>query len=123
MTDSPLDTYVSELAATLGRSNVTALVLAENGDNQLGRPYRGHPGFRVWDGNLTAVGHHPLGAFALEADAILPNHVTVEVADHRYAHLDDQGTWTRCPANADGAVPITVALAKIHGHDKENDRG
>ncbi|WP_392838676.1 hypothetical protein [Streptomyces sp. LN500] len=121
MTDSPLDldAYVSQLAATLARSNVTALVLAENGNNQLGRSYadHGHPGYRIWDGNLTAVGHHPLGAFALEADAILANHVTVEVAVHRYAHLDDQGTWTRCHADDEGAVPITVALAKIHDPD------
>lgn len=119
MTDSPLDEYVSELAATLARSNVTALVLAQNGNNQLGQPYPGHTGFRIWDGNLTSVGHRPLGPFALEADAILPAHVTVTDAEHRYARLDDQGTWTRCPATAEGAVPITVALAKIHDQSDE----
>jgi hypothetical protein len=119
MTDSPLDAYVSELAATLARSNVTALVLAQHGRNQLGQPYPGHPGYRIWDGNLTSVGHRPLGPFALEADAILPTHVTVTDAEHRHARLDDQGTWTRCHANTEGAIPITVALAKIHAPDNE----
>lgn len=122
--DSPLDAYVSDLAATLARSNITALVLAQNGDNQLGRPYPGHTGFRIWDGNLTTVGHHPLNTYALEADAILPNHVTVTNAEHRHARLNHHGTWTRCTADDEGAVPITIALAKIHNfHDKENDRG
>jgi hypothetical protein len=116
--DSPLDAYISDLAATLARSNITALVLAQHGTNQLGRPYPRHPGFRIWDGNLTTIGHRPLNTYALEADAILPAHVAVEVAEHRYAHLNDHGTWTRCHADADGAIPITVALARIHHQDE-----
>jgi hypothetical protein len=112
-------TYIEGLVTDLVvRTDANALVLAENGNNQLGRPYPGHTGFRVWDGNLTSVGHRHLGTFALEADAILPNHVTVTNAEHRYAHLDDQGTWTRCHADDDGAVPITVALARIHRQDE-----
>ncbi|MFB7312914.1 hypothetical protein [Streptomyces sp. NPDC056192] len=121
MTDSPLDAYVSDLAATLIRlPDITALVLAENGNNQLGRPYPGHPGYRIWDGYLISVGHHDKDKFALEADAILCAHLSVEVADHRYAHLDNQGTWTRCPADTAGAVPITVALARIHHQEDQS---
>lgn len=117
-------TYIAILGAALRQANINALVLAQNGNNQLGQPYPGHTGFRVWDGNLTTVGHRPLRTFALEADAILPAHVSVADAEHRYARLDDQGTWTRCPADADGTVPITVALAKIHApHNQENRDG
>ncbi|MEU0837146.1 hypothetical protein [Streptomyces sp. NPDC005969] len=115
-------TYIAILGAALAQANLNALVLAENGDNQLGYPYPGHPGYRNWDGNLISVGHHNKNTFALEVDAILPAHMSVALADHRYARLDDQGTWTRCPAGADGAVPITVALAKIHDSAEEADQ-
>ncbi|WP_331764789.1 hypothetical protein [Streptomyces sp. NBC_01238] len=113
MSTHPDQTYIAILGAALAQANINALILAENGNNQLGAPLRDHPGIRNWDGNLTRVGHHDKNAFALEADAILPAHISVDIADHRYARLDDQDTWTRCPADADGAVPITVALAKI----------
>ncbi|MFF2411808.1 hypothetical protein [Streptomyces sp. NPDC058092] len=125
MADTHDQTYLEGLVTDLVvRTDANALVLAENGDNQLGRPYPGHTGYRIWNGNLTTVGHRDKTTFALEADAILPAHLTVDIADHRHARLDDEGTWTRCPADADGAVPVTVALARIHHQDdKENDRG
>ncbi|MFF1916177.1 hypothetical protein ACFVYE_32240 [Streptomyces sp. NPDC058239] len=112
-------TYIEGLVTDLVvRTDANALVLAESGDNQLGYPYPGHPGYRNWDGNLISVGHHDKNTFALEVDAILPAHMSVEIVDHWHARLDDQGTWVRCPANADGAIPITVALARIHHRDE-----
>ncbi|MCX4792560.1 hypothetical protein OG369_43070 [Streptomyces sp. NBC_01221] len=121
MAEAPDQTYLVILGAALAQANINALILAENGDNQLGWAYPGHPGYRNWDGNLISVGHHDKNTFALEVDAILPAHMSVVVTDHRYARLDE-GTWTRCPANADGAVPITVALARIHDQDEEVTR-
>ncbi|WP_331729031.1 hypothetical protein OG693_39240 (plasmid) [Streptomyces sp. NBC_01259] len=112
MAETPDQTYIVILGAALTQANINALILAENGENQLGWPYPGHPGYRNWDGNLISVGHHDKNTFALEVDAILPAHMSVGIADHRHARLDE-GTWTRCPATADGAVPITVALATI----------
>ncbi|MFD7615714.1 hypothetical protein [Streptomyces sp. NPDC059802] len=120
MAEAPDQTYLEGLVTDLVvRTDANALVLAENGPNQLGRPYPGHPGYRIWDYNLCSVGHRDKTTFALEADAILPAHLSVAIADHRHARLNDQGTWVRCPAGADGAVPITVALARIHHQDDE----
>lgn len=122
MAEAADQTYLVILGAALAQANANALILAENGDNQLGWPYPGHPGYRNWDGNLISVGHHNTTTFALEVDAILPGHISVEIADHRYARLDDHGTWAPCPANADGAVPITVALARIHDTEQETNQ-
>ncbi|WP_399559199.1 hypothetical protein OH809_45340 (plasmid) [Streptomyces sp. NBC_00873] len=120
MTDSPLDAYVSQLAATLARSNVTALVLAVNGNNQLGAPLLNHPGIRNWNGNLTRVGHHDKNAFALEADAVLPAYMYADRAHHWHAHLNDQGAWVRCQADADGAVPITIAITQTRDQEDQS---
>ncbi|MEV6165763.1 hypothetical protein AB0L71_28390 [Streptomyces sp. NPDC052052] len=119
MAETHDQTYIAILSGQLARTNRNALVLAENGTNQLGRPYPEHPGYRIWNGNLCRVGHHDHDPFVLEADAILPGHVSVAHAEHRYARLDDQGNWTRCPEGIEGAIPITVALAKIHSPDNE----
>ncbi|MFG2676975.1 hypothetical protein [Streptomyces sp. NPDC048445] len=113
---TPDQTYIVILGAALAQANANALILAENGPNQLGRPYPGHPGYRIWDGNVISVGRHAEDAFALEVNAILPTPFTVALVDHRHARIND-GTWTICPANADNAVPITVARAKANDTD------
>jgi hypothetical protein len=118
MSTAPDQTYIVILGAALAQANANALILAENGDNQLGRPYPRHPGYRIWGGNVISVGHHDKNTFGLEVDAILPAHLTVDTAYHRHARLHE-GTWAPCPATADGTVPITVALARIHNQDDE----
>ncbi|MFJ1900455.1 hypothetical protein [Streptomyces sp. NPDC088115] len=118
MAETPDQTYLVILGAALAQANANALILAENGNNQLGRPWSGHPGYRIWGGNVISVGHHNKTTFALEVDAILPAHMTVALVDHRHARLHE-GTWTRCPATTDGAVPTTVALAVIRDQDDE----
>ncbi|MER5277733.1 hypothetical protein ABT025_18515 [Streptomyces sp. NPDC002809] len=114
-------TYLVVLGAGVLQASHNARILAQHGDNQLGRPWSARPGLRIWNGNLTRIGHHDQAAFATEANTLLPAHMSVEIADHRHARLDDHGTWTRCPATAtaDGAVPITVALAAIHNQTTE----
>ncbi|MFE9461641.1 hypothetical protein [Streptomyces californicus] len=111
MAKRPDQTYLVILGAALAQQNVNALVLAENGDNQLGRPHPNHPGWRIWNGNLIRVGHHNPQAFALEADAILPGRYYADRAHHWHAHLV-AGTWTTCAPHADGAVPLTIAITQ-----------
>ncbi|MEU1327173.1 hypothetical protein [Streptomyces microflavus] len=104
-------TYIEALGADLAQQNPNALVLAENGTNQLGQPYPRHPGWRNWNGNLTRIGHHDRDTFVLEANAILPGTMHTDRAHHRHARLAN-GTWTRCHATDDGAVPLTIAITQ-----------
>ncbi|WP_399553884.1 hypothetical protein OG473_39480 (plasmid) [Streptomyces anulatus] len=106
-------TYIEALGAALAQRNLNALVLAQNGDNQLGQPHPNHPGWRIWNGNLCQIGHHNPTAFALEADAILPGRMYADRAHHWHAHLTN-GTWTTCAPHADGAVPLTIAITQTH---------
>jgi hypothetical protein len=39
--------YEAALAAALHQANINALIAAENGDNQLGRPVPKHPGHPI----------------------------------------------------------------------------
>lgn len=124
MSTHPDQTYIAILGAALAQANLNALVLAENGPNQLGRPHPGHPGYRIWNGNLCRIGHHDHDPFVLEVNAILPGRMYADMAHHRHAHLNPAGEWVRCPADADGAVPITIAITQVRDQDdKENDRG
>jgi hypothetical protein len=107
--------YVAALAAALHQANVDALVAAENGDNQLGHPVPGHPGLRIWHGDLLRVGHHDKNIHCLEANAILPDDRFVDMAHHEHVRRpDDPDTrgWQYCRADAPGAVPITVAVTQ-----------
>ncbi|MEU9849305.1 hypothetical protein [Streptomyces sp. NPDC047985] len=122
MTAHPDQTYIAILGAALAQANINALILAENGTNQLGRPHPNHPGYRIWNGNLCRVGHHDQDTFVLEVNAILPGRMYVDMAHHEHAHLtrpapghrssttDTQ--WVYCRPDADGAVPITIAITQ-----------
>lgn len=111
MAETHDQTYIAILGAALAQQNLNALVLAENGDNQLGRPHPNHPGWRIWNGNLTRIGHHDPKSFAMEADAILPGRMFADHAHHWHAHLA-AGTWTTCAPHTDGAIPITIAITQ-----------
>ncbi|MFI6653245.1 hypothetical protein ACIBI8_37355 [Streptomyces sp. NPDC050529] len=114
-------TYLVILGAGALQASQNARVLAEHGDTQLGRPWSAHPGLRVWNGNLTRLGHHDPDAFVAEANALLPSHMYVDHAHHWHAHLDN-GTWTRCPATTDGAVPLTIAITQTRNTEQEVDQ-
>ncbi|MFE4915884.1 hypothetical protein ACFRCX_30745 [Streptomyces sp. NPDC056652] len=120
MADNHDQTYIAILGAALAKANLNALVLAENGTNQLGRPHPHHPGYRIWNGNLCRVGHHDHGPFVLEVNAILPDLMYTDMAHHRHTHLD-QGTWVYCTADADGAIPITIAITQTRDQDGPGD--
>lgn len=109
--------YVVALAAALHQANVKAIIAAEHGDNQLGRPVQGHPGLRIWNGDLLRLGHLPLTPFAVEANALLADGKHVETAHHEHARQDSNG-WVFSRADADGAVPITIAVT--HTTDPDN---
>lgn len=107
----PDQTYIEALGADLAQQNLNALVLAQNGNNQLGQPHPKNPELRIWNGNLLAIGHQDLRRITTAANNVLPAHMRVAAAYHWHARLID-GTWTRCTPNADGATPITVTLAE-----------
>ncbi|MFF2731848.1 hypothetical protein ACFVS9_28555 [Streptomyces sp. NPDC058008] len=107
-------TYLVILGAAVIQASENARVLAQHGDNQLGRPWTAHPGLRNWDGNLTRIGHHNPDAFVAEANSLLPDHMYVDRAHHWHAHLNN-GQWTRCAPNADGAIPLTIAITQTRG--------
>ena len=127
--------YVAALAASLHQANVDALIQAENGDNQLGRPVTKQPGLRIWNGQPLRVGHHPRTQFAVEVNAIVPDCMNrhVDKAFHEHVHLehltpppgyDDDPTalqWVFCAPDADGAVPITIGLFQITDEDQESN--
>jgi hypothetical protein len=131
MTTPHNQTYIEGLVTDLVvRTDANALVLAENGDNQLGRRHPHHAGYRIWNGNLCRVGHHNKDTFVLEANAILPGYMFVDRAHHEHAHLehialppgydDDPSNleWVYCAANANGAVPVTVAITQTRDTDE-----
>lgn len=110
--------YVIALAATLHQANVDALRAAEHGDNQLGAASKAHPGLRAWNGDLLRLGHLPKTPFAVECNALLPDGKYVEAAHHEHARIDpDLGQWLFCRADADGAVPITIAVVQDTDED------
>ena len=105
--------YVAALAAALHQANMDALRAAENGDNQLGAAIRRHPGLRIWNGDLLRVGHLPKTPFAVECNALLPDGKYVELAHHEHVHIDhDINQWVFCAGDADGVVPITIAVTQ-----------
>ena len=113
--------YVAALAAALTQANVDALIAAENGDNQLGAAAPKHPGLRVWNGDLLRVGHLPKTTFAVECNVLLPDGKHVDMAHHEHVHIDpDIHQWVFCHADADGAVPITIAVTQTRTDDEED---
>jgi hypothetical protein len=104
-------TYLAIHGAAATQQNANARVLAEHGTNQLGQPHPANPDYRIWDGNLTRIGHHHPRAFLNAVGALLPDHMHVDRAHHRYAHLHN-GVWTRCHPDDPGAVPITYAVTQ-----------
>jgi hypothetical protein len=103
--------YVAALAAALHQANVDALITAQNGD-------------------LLQIGHLPLTPFAVECNVLLPNHKYVDQAHHEHVHLTplepptgyirgdrDWRGWVFCKADADGAVPITIAVTQTRDED------
>jgi hypothetical protein len=114
--------YVAALAAALVQANVDALIAAENGDNQLGTAFKTHPGLRGWNGDLLRLGHLPLTPFAVEANVLLRDGLYVERAHHAHVHIDpDLRQWVFCRADADGAVPITIAVTQTRIDDEEGE--
>ena len=113
--------YVAALSASLHQANVDALRAAEHGDNQLGVTVKAHPGLRAWNGDLLRLGHLPKTPFAVECNALLPDGKHVELAHHEHVHIDpDLGQWVFCAADADGAVPITIAVTQTCIDDDED---
>ncbi|MFJ3283341.1 hypothetical protein [Streptomyces halstedii] len=107
----PDQTYLVILGAAALQASHNARILAEHGDNQLGRPWNAHPGLRIWNGNLIRIGHHDKDTFVTQANTALPNHMYADMAHHEHAHLT--GTqWVYCPPNADGAVPLTITITQ-----------
>jgi hypothetical protein len=110
----PDQTYLVILGAATAQASQNARVLAQYGDNQLGRPYPALNGYRNWNGNLIRHGHHDRAAFVRAVNTVLPSHMYVDRAHHWHARLND-GQWIRCPANTDGAVPLTIAITQTRG--------
>lgn len=114
--------YVAALAAALTQANMDALRAAEHGDNQLGVAILHHPGLRVWNGDLLRLGHLPLTPFAVECNLLHPDGKYVEAAHHEHVHIDpDLKQWVFCRADADGAVPITIAVTQTCIDDEGPD--
>jgi hypothetical protein len=110
--------YIAALAAALHQANVNALVAAENGNNQLGIPVPHHPGLRVWNGDLLRVGHHDEDTHCLEVNALLPDGKYVDMAHHKHVHINpDLRQWVFCAKDADGSVPITIAVTQTRQPD------
>ncbi|MFC8339346.1 hypothetical protein ACFUJX_20360 [Streptomyces rubiginosohelvolus] len=103
-------TYIDALGADLAQQNLNALVLAQNGNNQLGQPHPNNPELRIWNGNILAIGHQNPDRITTAANNALPTHMRVAATYHWHAALTN-GTWTRCTPTADNAIPITVTLA------------
>ena len=110
--------YVAALAAALHQANVDALTAAQNGDNQLGIAITKHPGLRAWNGDLLRIGHLPKTPFAVECNVLLPDGKYVELAHHEHVHIDPTlQQWVFCAKDADGAVPITIAVTQTRVDD------
>jgi hypothetical protein len=114
--------YIAALAAALHHANVQALAAAQHGDNQLGAAVTKHPGLRIWNGDLLRIGHLPKTPFAVECNLLLPDGKYVELAHHEHVHIDpDIHQWVFCRADADGAVPITIAVTQSRIDDEDPD--
>jgi hypothetical protein len=116
----PDQTYLVILSAAeaqeQARVNHNARILAEHGTHQLGRPHPKNPDYRIWNGNLTRIGHHDPTTFVHGVNQLLPSHMYVDMAHHEHAHLADASTqWIYCRATADGAVPLTIAITQTRG--------
>ena len=112
--------YVAALAAALHQANIDALNAAQNGDNQLGSAIAKHPGLRAWNGDLLRIGHLPKTPFAVECNLLLPDGKYVDLAHHKHVHIDPTlRQWVFCAADADGAVPITIAITQTRIDDWE----
>ncbi|MEU5660147.1 hypothetical protein ABZ802_31690 [Streptomyces sp. NPDC047737] len=111
-------TYLVILGAGATQASHNARILAQHGINQLGQPHPHNADLRIWDGNLTTLGHQNPHSVTVAANAVLPPNMRVAAVYHWHARLTD-GTWTRCTPNADGATPITVTLAHTR---QENDQ-
>jgi hypothetical protein len=110
--------YVAALAAALTQANVNAIVTAEQGGNQLGAAITAHPGLRIWNGNLLRLGHLPKTPFAVECNVLLPDHQYTDMAHHEHVHIDpDIKQWVFCREDANGAVPITIAVTQTRIDD------
>lgn len=108
--------YVAALAAALAQADTAALYTAQNGDNQLGAAITAHPGLRVWNGDLLRLGHLPKTSFAVECNVLLPDGKHVELAHHEHVHIDPGiKQWVFCAKDANGAVPITIAVTQTTG--------
>ncbi len=110
-TTPPDQTYLVILGAAVTQASHNARILAQHGNNQLGRPHPANPDLRIWDGNLITLGHQNPDQVTTAANTVLPPHMRIAAVQHRHAHLND-GTWTRCTPTADGATPITITLAR-----------
>ncbi|MEW2393122.1 hypothetical protein AB0933_32650 [Streptomyces venezuelae] len=107
--------YVAALAAALVQAHAAALYTAEHGTNQLGVAVTKHPGLRTWNGDFLRLGHLPKTPFAVEINAIIRDDLHVEDAHHEHVHIDPAlQQWVFCSADADGAVPITIAVTQQH---------
>ena len=114
--------YVAALAAALHQANVNAINTAQTGDNQLGRAVTKHPGLRVWNGDLLRIGHLPKTPFAVECNVLLPDGKYVEMAHHEHVHIDPTlRQWVFCAKDADGAVPITIAVTQTRIPDDQEE--
>lgn len=112
--------YVAALAAALHQANVDAITTAQTGDHQLGAAVKKHPGLRVWNGDLLRIGHLPKTPFAVECNLLLPDGKHVEMAHHEHVHIDPNlRQWVFCRADADGAIPITIAVTHTRIDDEE----
>lgn len=111
MSTAPDQTYLVILGAAQAQASHNARILAQHGTTQLGQPHPANPDLRIWDGNLTALGHQNPHTVTAAANAVLPPNMRIAVVYHWHARLND-GTWTRCNPTADGATPITVTFAR-----------
>jgi len=110
--------YVAALTTAQNGNNQLPLTAAQNGDNQLGAAITAHPGLRTWNGDLLRIGHLPKTPFAVECNVLLPDGKHVELAHHEHVHIDpDIKQWVFCRADADGAVPITIAVTQTRVDD------
>ncbi|THA22739.1 hypothetical protein E6R18_32860 [Streptomyces sp. A1277] len=117
-------TYLAIIGAGVLQASHNARILAEHGNQQLGRPWTPHPGLRIWNGNTCQLGHIDPAAFLAQVNAALPAHMYVDHAHHEHVHLrhlapppgydNDPATrdWVHCAPGADGAVPITIAITQ-----------
>ncbi|MFJ2279167.1 hypothetical protein ACIOEZ_34025 [Streptomyces sp. NPDC087866] len=129
-------TYLAIIGAGVIQASRNARILAEHGPQQLGRPWAPHPGLRIWSGNTCQLGHQDPAGFLAQVNNALPDHMFVDMAHHEHVRLqhldlappagpDDDPTtrdWIHCRADADGAVPITIAVTQTRDTEQETDQ-